>query len=102
MNKIGIISALLFCLGTTSPTAYAAIPTDDVAIYNPTPELTSGRGSIELKCPDSDTTYTFHIFSITGQLIKSVTLSGGSHILELPQGCYIVKCQQWAKKVIVS
>lgn len=45
----------------------------------------------------------FHIYSITGQLVKTVTVPAKSEErIELKCGCYIVKCSQWSKKVMVK
>lgn len=45
----------------------------------------------------------FHIYSITGQLVKTIEVgAGGSERVELPRGCYIVKCSRWSKKVMVK
>ncbi len=47
-------------------------------------------------------TYQFGIYSITGQLIKSVkVLPHTSTTIILPKGYYIVKCDKWAKQVVV-
>lgn len=58
-------------------------------------------------CPEgiklaADCRTNFEIYSITGQKVKSVTLESGSTKVELPKGCYIVRCPQWSKKVIVK
>lgn len=45
---------------------------------------------------------TFEVYSITGQKVKSVAVDSGSVKVELPKGCYIVRCPQWSKKVIVK
>ena len=45
----------------------------------------------------------FHIFSITGQLVKAVDVEPGITLnVELPRGCYIIKCSYWSKKVLVK
>lgn len=44
----------------------------------------------------------FEIYSITGQRVKSVTVDSGSVKVDLPKGCYIVRCSQWSKKVVVK
>lgn len=44
----------------------------------------------------------FEIYSITGQRLKSATVEGGTVKVELPKGCYIVRCAKWSKKVIVK
>ncbi len=45
----------------------------------------------------------FYIFSITGQLVKTIDIEpAGVQSVELPRGCYIVKCSHWSKKVMVK
>lgn len=58
------------------------------------------RGHIELTAQQGHT-YTFQIYSITGQLVKSVTVTSGTETIALPQGYYIVKCSEWSKKAVV-
>lgn len=44
----------------------------------------------------------FEIYSITGQRVKSVAVSNESIKVDLPKGCYIVRCAKWSKKVLVK
>ena len=63
-------------------------------------DLAPGAIVISLKGGVCD---TFQIFSITGQLVKTVSMAGPSkETVELPRGCYIVKCSQWSRKVVVK
>lgn len=63
--------------------------------------LTSSSTAISISVR-VDSTIRFYIYSITGQLIKTVDVQGGcSESVELGKGCYIVKCSQWSKKVMV-
>lgn len=71
----------------------------EVALQEPT--ISSRRGAIEIACPINGRCYTFQIYAITGQLIKRVQLTDTATTIEIPQGCYIVKCDSWVKKVIV-
>lgn len=65
------------------------------------PSMKAVSGGIELTATPSDET-TFLIYSITGQLVKSVKAEAGSTVnVELSGGCYIVRCTAWAKKIIV-
>ncbi len=61
-----------------------------------------GKGTIAMVAGDSDA--TFNIYSITGQLIKSVRVSAGTKVtIEIPKGFYIVKCSgRWSRKVVVK
>ncbi len=46
---------------------------------------------------------TFTVYSITGQIVKSVSVAGGSSTtINLPKGFYIVKCDYWSRKVVVK
>ena len=63
---------------------------------------TGGTGRITLSAGSSDA--VFQIYSITGQLIKTVRVNADSHsTVEMPKGFYVVKCNgQWSRKVIVK
>lgn len=60
----------------------------------------ASEGQIVLTSAD-EKPVTFQIYSIIGQLVKSVTVHSGEIIVELPRGYYIVKCEKWTKQVIV-
>lgn len=52
---------------------------------------------------NSDKVERFYIFSITGQLVKTVDVDAGiTQTVDLPKGCYIIKCSFWSKKVLVK
>ncbi len=64
--------------------------------------VVGGKGTIAMVAGDSDA--TFNIFSITGQLIKSVRVTAGTKAtIDVPKGFYIVKCVgKWSRKVVVK
>lgn len=64
------------------------------------PTIKINSGNLEISVPD-DTIYNFNIYSITGQLVKTLKLSDGTASVELPRGCYIVKCEKWSKKIVI-
>lgn len=64
------------------------------------PVVSVDKGYIELTAPDSEVV-KFEIFSITGQLIKSVSVKGSTAKVELPKGFYIIKCEAWTKRVML-
>lgn len=101
MNRF--LSILLIAIAAVLPfgeTAFAAqAPRQELASSEPT--LSTRRGAIEISCPADGRTYTFQIYAITGQLLKRVQITDSSMTIELPQGCYIVKCGAWVKKAIV-
>lgn len=57
------------------------------------------NGGIELYAASRT---SFEIYSITGQRVKSVAVEDSSVRVELPDGCYIVRCSKWSKKVVVK
>ncbi len=63
------------------------------------PSMKSVSGGIEISANDEQP-HHFYIYSITGQMIKSVDIQD-SQVIDLPQGCYIVKCNEWSKKIVV-
>ncbi len=64
--------------------------------------VTGGKGTIAMVAGESDA--TFSIYSITGQLIKTVRVSAGTRVtIDMPKGFYIVKCAgRWSRKVVVK
>ncbi len=89
---------LALCAGITAPTAVADQRIEHVAAA--APAAIGEQGSILLRAGADDA--VFSVYSITGQQIKVVRVSAGSHVsIELPRGFYIVKCNQWSRKVVV-
>ncbi len=91
---------MLLSLGIVNveSTATAAVTTEVVSM----PTVTGGQGYVKVHCPADGVVYHFQIYSITGRLEKSFTLRDASQTVDLPQGCYIVRCEKWSKKVIVN
>lgn len=65
------------------------------------PQLKVSPYGVELIVEADSGEFNFRIYSITGQVVKTLKLSEGSELIELPQGCYIVKCEAWSKKIII-
>lgn len=103
MRKLFVILMFSLVCGLLSNISAAA--TGDEARGNDTvvssTSVYSGNGMIVLN-NNSEEAVTFNIYSITGQMIKSVTIQGGNSNVDLPKGFYIVKCNQWSKRVIVK
>lgn len=96
-----IIAAVL----TITPIGIMAIAasSDNQSIENLAsgPRATGSTGFISLVSYSSDTNFT--IYSITGQVVKSLKVASGTSInVELPAGFYIVKCHAWSRKVVVK
>ena len=77
-----------------------AIADSRPAVETVTASVRPGHGYLELSVK-GDTAQRFHIYSITGQLVKTVDVIGVANV-ELPNGLYIVKCSEWSKQVIVK
>lgn len=91
---------LMFVLavGAALPASYVAADDqiEQVAVESSASGVTGG---IQLVAGDR---VNFEIYSITGQRVKTVAVENSSVKVELPNGCYIVRCADWSKKVIVK
>lgn len=97
-----ILSAILLSVIAAGSIVAAANVNPDSTVrehIDRCPELRLHPGQVELTV-SSPEPESFAIYSITGQLIKSLTISG-SELVDLPQGCYIVKCSKWSKTIII-
>ena len=52
---------------------------------------------------DSSSTVKFEVFSITGQLVRTLMVGKDQTVrIELQRGCYIIKCSSWTKRVMLK
>lgn len=100
MKRLLLYIMLSFAIGTTAIASHDIESIDrDITL---TTSVKASQGHIILSSSESKT-ITFHIYSIIGQLVKSVTVAPESEtIVEMPRGYYIVKCEKWTKQVIVK
>ncbi|MBR5333013.1 MAG: T9SS type A sorting domain-containing protein [Muribaculaceae bacterium] len=104
MRKLRNITIAFFIglMGISSSVVYANPANDEISIITSSqPSIKTSEGAVTL-IVTSDETVNFQIFSITGQVVKTATVSHGSATIELPKGYYIVKCIHWSKSVIVK
>ena len=94
----------LFCASLAVPMVMATPQT--VAqrmeqVKNADASVQGGVGRIYLTAGSNDA--VFNIYSITGQLLRTVRVAADSHIaIDIPKGFYIVRCaNQWSRKVVV-
>lgn len=98
-----ILTTLMFVLaaGLQASAADASTRFEQQSV---TPEASSVRiaaGHVELSANGSQPA-SFAIYAITGQLVKTVTVSPGTSItVELPKGIYVVRGDNWAKQIVV-
>lgn len=104
MKKILLILTMTLSLMAASvctvamPAAQSDVASS-LAVAQPT--VRALHGGLELGNP-LEGAMTFAIYSITGQLVKQVDVAAGSAVsVDLPTGCYIVKCAKWSKKIVV-
>ncbi len=93
-------SAALLCTGVGMQ-ATPAIDNLSSEIVKNEPSVRVIPGGLELTSGSGKSCH-FAIYSITGQLVKQITITDSSVTIDLPQGYYIVKCNEWSKKVIVK
>lgn len=77
-----------------------AAPAVESRVSDRAPAVSVEKGYIELTAPEGETV-KFEIFSITGQLIKAVTVKSSILKVDLPKGFYIIKCEAWTKRVML-
>lgn len=98
---IGIFTLALALTMGTSFAAYAvSYDNEQIQVVDTVPVLKVVSGGVRIGLAD-DESRTFYFYSITGQLVKSVTVDE-TCVVDLPQGCYIVKCADWSKKIVVK
>ena len=102
MRRLLYIFTLCVALavGSVSVNVFAEPRVEQVSSDETT--VIGGKGTIAMVAGDSDA--TFNIYSITGQLIKTVRVNAGTKvIIDVPKGFYIVKCSgRWSRKVVVK
>lgn len=104
MNRFRhILLALALAMGASATAASAAVTDSDVQaeFAASAVSIKVGHGQAEFIVSGSKQ-IKFQIYSITGQLVKSVDLADGSVVVELPRGLYIVKCDLWSKQIVVK
>ena len=92
--------SIALAVGSVSVNSYAAPKVEQVSSDETT--VIGGKGTIAMVAGENDA--TFNIYSITGQLIKSVRVNAGTKVtIDMPKGFYIVKCAgRWSRKVVVK
>ncbi|MCM1483132.1 MAG: T9SS type A sorting domain-containing protein [Muribaculaceae bacterium] len=104
MRRFSVISFIAALALTVAPMASATTSRTEsqhiTATAEAVPTVKIVTGGAEITVPD-DTEYTFNVYSITGQLVKTFKLADGSVTVELPRGCYIIKCEKWSKKIVI-
>lgn len=98
--SIILLIGSLFGIDVFEP--HTACAASSVQVDMQEPQVVAGQGYIRLFCPSDGIVYHFQIYSITGRLERTISFGDGVQQLTIPQGCYIVRCEKWSKKVIVS
>ncbi len=101
MRKIlSTVILLLAATGFSGQWFAQAAPAVESRVADRAPAVSVEKGYIELTAPEGETV-KFEIFSITGQLIKAVTVKSSTMKVDLPKGFYIIKCETWTKRVML-
>lgn len=99
MKKLLLLLILTLAAPALRPVVNAA-PMHNVELAEQSVKVRVVHGGLELT-NNSDQTLHFQIYSITGQMVKSLDLGTGSVTVDLPQGCYIVKHPKGTQKAVV-
>ena len=99
---IFLLSAAAILPCATVASLAAASPATSVESVAGTASAYGGNGRIILTAGNHDA--QFSIYSVTGQLIKTVRVSADQRLsVDVPKGFYVVKCSgQWSRKVVVK
>lgn len=92
-----VMALIIACVSTAS--AFVAIADDSIEVIAEESRAAGVEGGIQLSATERT---SFEIYSITGQRVKSAMVENSTVKVDLPKGCYIVRCAQWSKKVIVK
>ena len=103
-SKKNILLSGLIAVGAffaVSPMVYA-LPAEAVVaqVVETEPSVKAEPGCIVFYVP-GDKAVKFSIYSITGQVIKVVTASPVTTVIEMSLGYYIVKCDNRSTQVVV-
>ncbi len=97
-----LLLALSLAIAAVAVPEIAASPAIDSVATADEPQVKITHGGVELSAAAQTPTH-FYIYSITGQMIKSVSVDASSHTtIELPSGYYIVKCEKWSRRIVVK
>lgn len=98
-----IILTFALAASAAGGSVLASVTDDGVRqeLVSTTATAKAGQGQVELTV-DGNELVKFHIYSITGQLVKTVQLTDGKVAIELPRGLYIVKCDKWSKQIVIK
>lgn len=100
MKRLLMILVLLAGLAVPSAGMFVT-PSSEVAGAVVEPSVKVLHHTIEIHNPTSQSLH-FYIYSITGQMIKELTVDQSeTATVELPAGCYIVRCETGTRKVVV-
>jgi hypothetical protein len=93
-------AAMTAPLSAAMPDGLSADGRESMAARVSMPDIMVGEGMLTLKAATGKSE-TFHIYGITGQLIKRLDIKAGDSA-QLQRGVYIVKCSHWARKIMVK
>lgn len=92
-------------LGVASLSAQQAVSQPDdrkIEAIEAGPSVRVEGTTIEFSGDNSQST-KFEVFSITGQLVRTLVVPADRVArVELPRGCYIIKCAGWTKRVMLK
>jgi hypothetical protein len=98
-RKIRILAlALVGVIASTAASWAVAAERIEQAPTAPAVRIAANSNGVQLTAHEAT---RFDIYSITGQLIRSVEVKSETLTVELPTGCYIVRCPQGSQKVVV-
>lgn len=102
MKRLLLILLVSMTLGVAMATPDSGNAVQRIENASSSPSVTGGDGRIYFTAGNTEA--VFSIYSITGQLLKTVRISAEGHAsFDIPKGFYVVRCNnQWSRKVVVK
>lgn len=103
MNRILRIVMIATAMLAVSATSFAEPAESNESVANvavSTPVIRVVGGHVEITLPGNESR-TVVFYSLTGQIVKTLTMNPGTTQIELPTGYYIIRCERYSQRVIV-
>lgn len=103
MNRILRVMMIAIVMSTVSVTSFAepaenSESVDNIAVNKPIIRVVGSHVEISLSGNESRVVV---FYSLTGQIVKTLTIHPGTTLIDLPTGYYIIRCERYSQRVIL-
>ncbi len=103
MNRILRILMIATAISAVSATTFAEPAENNESVANVAvnkPVIRVVGSHIEITLPGNDSRVVV-CYSLTGQIVKTLTIHPGTTLIDLPTGYYIIRCERYSQRVIL-